>query len=290
MRSIRITDVRALPGDSAFLIDDGKTTILYDTGFAFTGYRVLERIKTALKDRALDYIFLTHSHYDHALGSVYIKEYYKNAKVVAGTYAQKIFGKESAKAVMRDLDKKFAIKNGVSEYADLIDNLSVDIPVNDGDIISAGDMTFKVVELPGHTRCSIGFYCEEKNLLLGSETIGVYNGCDGVVPSFLVGYEMTLSSIEKVQKLNIDNILVPHYGLIDREKTELYLKKAKESAISTAESISSMLKSGHTKEECLQYVKDRFYHGYIKTIYPLDAMELNTSIMIDLIQQEYKKR
>ncbi len=289
MSNIKITDVRALPGDSAFLIDDGKTAILYDTGFAFTGYKVLERVKTALKDRELDYIFLTHSHYDHALGSVYIKEHYKNARVVAGTYAQKIFSKESAKAVMRDLDKKFAIRNGISEYTDLIDNLEVDITVNDGDMITAGDMIFKVIELPGHTRCSIGFYCEKEKLLLGSETIGVYNGSDDVVPSFLVGYEMTLNSIEKVNSLDIDKILVPHYGLIDREKTELYLKKAKESAISTAKSISSMLKNGHTKEECLQYIKDRFYHGYIKTIYPIDAMELNTSIMIELIKKEFYK-
>jgi hypothetical protein len=34
---MKITDVRVLPGDSGFLIDDGKTSILYDTGFAFTG-------------------------------------------------------------------------------------------------------------------------------------------------------------------------------------------------------------------------------------------------------------
>lgn len=286
MNNFRITDVRALPGDSAFLIDNGKTAILYDTGFAFTGYKVLERIKTALRDRQLDYIFLTHSHYDHALGSAYIKDYYKNAKVIASTYAVKIFKKNSAKAVMRYLDKKFAIKNGIKEYEDLIDNLGVDIAVNDGDIVNTGSLSFKVIGLPGHTRCSIGFYCEKEKLLLGSETIGVFNGSDDVVPSFLVGYEMTLNSIEKVNSLDIDKILVPHYGLIDREKTELYLKKAKESAISTAESISSMLKSGHTKEECLQYVKDRFYHGYIKTIYPIDAMELNTSIMIELIEKE----
>jgi metal-dependent hydrolase (beta-lactamase superfamily II) len=52
-----------------FLIDDGKTSILYDTGFGFTGDKVANNIKAVLKERKLDYIFLTHSHYDHALGS-----------------------------------------------------------------------------------------------------------------------------------------------------------------------------------------------------------------------------
>lgn len=286
MNNFKITDVRALPSDSAFLLDNGKTAILYDTGFAFTGYKVAQRIKTELKDRTLDYIFLTHSHYDHALGSVYVKKYYKNAKIVAGTYAKKIFAKESARAVMRDLDGKVALQNGCLHYEDLIDTLSVDITVNEGDIINAGDTSFKVVELPGHTRCSVGFYCESEKLLLGSETIGVYNGEDDVVPSFLVGYKMTLNSIEKVKKLDLDKILVPHYGLIENDTVALYLKKAEESAVKTASDISNLLKNGKTRSECLSYVKDRFYHGYIKTIYPIDAMELNTRIMIDLIEKE----
>ena len=133
--NIQITDMRIKSGDSAFLIDDGKTAILYDSGFAFTGFDLAEKIKALLGNRPLDYIFLTHSHYDHVLGSVYVREYWKNAKIVAGEYAASIFAKDSAKSVMRDLDRKFANKCGIFEYLDLVDNLSVDIPVKDGDVI-----------------------------------------------------------------------------------------------------------------------------------------------------------
>ena len=80
---LKITDVRAHPGDSAFLIDDGTTAILYDTGFAFTGYAVADNIGKVLGKRKLDYIFLTHSHYDHAAGSPYICARYPDVKVVA---------------------------------------------------------------------------------------------------------------------------------------------------------------------------------------------------------------
>ena len=107
---MKITDVRVLPGDSGFLIDDGKTSILYDTGFAFTGERLAQNVQKILKNRQLDFIFLTHSHYDHALGSVYVKKLFPNAKIVAGSYASSIFKKDSAKKVMRDLDQKFAKK------------------------------------------------------------------------------------------------------------------------------------------------------------------------------------
>lgn len=288
MDKIKITDVRVNPGDSAFLIDDGKVAIMYDSGFAFTGFEVAEKIKSILGGRDLDYIFLTHSHYDHALGSAYALKYWPNAKVVAGEYAAKIFAKPTAKAVMRDLDNKFAKKCGVESYEDLIDELKVDIAVSDGDVIKAGDMEFVAINLPGHTKCSVGYYCKDLKLLLGCETIGVFNGEDDVVPSYLVGYKMAIDSIERAQALDIDNILVPHYGILDKDETKLYIERAKESAVSTTDEIVSMLKIGKTKEEISKFFMDKFYHGYIKEVYPIDAIELNTGIMIDLLAREFE--
>lgn len=286
MSTLKITDVRANPGDSAFLLDDGKTAILYDSGFAFTGYQVAEKIKQELGDRPLDYIFLTHSHYDHALGSVYALQYWPEAKVVAGEYAVKIFGKETAKAVMRDLDRKFAAQCGVTEYEDLIDQLRVDIPVQDGDHIQAGDLDFTVINLPGHTRCSIAYYLEKEQLLLSCETLGVFDGEETVIPSYLVGYQITLDSIRKATALPIRQLLLPHHGLLSPEKTAFYLQKAEPCAVETAEEIISILKNGGSHEDCMNFCKKKFYTDRIAAIYPIDAMELNTSIMIRLLENE----
>lgn len=289
MQDIKITDVRLLPGDSAFLIDNGKTAILYDSGFAFTGYGVADKIKKELGQRRLDYIFLTHSHYDHALGSAYVLKYWPDAKVVAGEYAATVFERASAKKLMRELDRKFALKNGVEEYPDLIDELRVDITVKDGDIIKAGDMSFTVLNLPGHTRCSIGFYLADKKLLLSSETLGVYVDEATVVPSYLIGYDITLRSIERVEKLDIEYILMPHYGLLDKDKTRLYLSTAKKSAVETFNEIAAVLRNGGTKQDAVEYFIKKFYHGHLKTIYPPDAIELNTNITVDMIQKELEK-
>ncbi len=283
---IKISDVRSHKGDSAFLIDDGTTAILYDSGFAFTGFAVAEKIKNVLGDRKLDYIFLTHSHYDHALGAAYVLKRYPTARIVAGEYAAKIFAKPTAKAVMRDLDRKFALQCGIEEYEDLIDDLRVDIPVADGDLIRAGSMEFTVLNLPGHTKCSVGFYCPAEKLLLSCETLGVYNGSDDVVPSYLVGYRMALDAIERVEKLDVERILIPHFGVIEREQAAFYLKKAKESAITTADAILAMLKQGKSKEEIVNWFKDRFYHGYVIEIYPIDAIEMNTNITVNLLERE----
>ena len=58
INNVKIIDMRVVPGDSGFLLDDGETSILYDTGFAFTGEALAKKVKDYLQNRKLDYIFL----------------------------------------------------------------------------------------------------------------------------------------------------------------------------------------------------------------------------------------
>lgn len=286
MKNITVTDVRCQKGDSSFLIDNGNTSILYDTGFGFTGYSVADNIKAVLGERKLDYIFLTHSHYDHALGSAYILRRYPDAKVVAGRYAADIFQRDGAKRTMKKLDAEFAAECGVTDYEFLGDELRVDIPCDDGDIINTGDMQFEVLNLPGHTKCSVGFYCKEKQLLLSSETIGVYDGEKTIVPSYLVSYADTIKSIERVKNMDIKTILAPHYGILNDEQTVFFLENMENSVVTTTNDIIESIKLGKSDYEIISEFKAKFWHGYIKEIYPVEAVNLNTSIMIKLIRNE----
>ena len=286
MISLQVTDVRVQPGDSGFLIDDGKTSVLYDTGFGFTGYAMAEKIRQRLGDRPLDYIFLTHSHYDHALGTPYILKHYPTAKVVAGVYAKTIFDKPSAKDKMRDLDRKFAYTCGIDEYDDLTDDLRVDIAVNDGDEIRCGDMTFTAINLPGHTKCSVGFYLRENKLLLATETLGVYFGNHAYLPSYLVGYEMTLNSFAKAKQLDIESILVPHYGLVSGEQAKTFLRHSERASVDTADRITEIFQNGGTFDDAMAYFTDAIYKEHVRPTYPIDAFKLNTTILIHLIRKE----
>ena len=286
MIPLTITDVRSIPGDSAFLIDDGTTAVLYDTGFGFTGYAVADKVREILGNRPLDYILLTHSHYDHALGSVYLRKCYPNVQVVAGAYAEKIFSKPTARAVMRDLDRKAAASWGIAEYDDLIDELRADISVIDGDVIECGAMKFTAVELPGHTKCSIGYYLAENQLLLASETLGVYAGNSIYLPSFLVGYQMSLNSIQKAKEFDIQQMVIPHYGLASAKEAQDYLINGEIVAKKTADMILKQLFQGKDTQEILEYMTEVLYTDQVKLGYPNDAFRMNTEIMINLVRKE----
>lgn len=286
MNKLKITDVRILPGDSGFLIDDGTTAILYDSGFGCTGARMADRICQELGNRPLDYIFLTHSHYDHALGSVEISKRYPGVQIVAGEYTQTIFNKASAKSVMQDLDSKVAFQWGLDCRDDLTKELRVDIPVRDGDVLNCGDMRFTVVALPGHTRCSIGFYLEKEALLLATETLGVYVGKDTYLPSYLVSYRTTMESFKKAIALEPKRILVPHYGILEDADAMRYLTESEKCSKRTAQWILTQLSQGSSHEEILQLLTQRDYLPQVAPVYPFDAFCMNTSIMIRLIENE----
>lgn len=283
---ITVIGMKVLMGDSAFIIDTGSHAILYDSGFGFTGFSVAENIKEYLGDRPLDYIFLTHSHYDHALGSAYILQMYPDAKVVAGEYAAGIFRREGALRVMKELDNAHAQSHGVTDYPFLGEKLRVDIPVKDGDIVTVGDLTFEVLNLPGHTKCSVGYYCKEKKLLLSSETLGVYDGNWNIFPSYLVGYQMSLDAIDRVSKYDIEYLLSPHMGILSAEETKFFLSNMRNASVSMAEAVVQMVKAGKTTEDVIDYFKELFWNGSTKELYPLAALRMNVTIMTNLIKKE----
>ena len=187
---------------------------------------------------------------------------------------------------MKELDSKYAAKCGITDYEFLGDELRVDIPVNDGDVIDVGDMSYEVLYLPGHTRCCVGYYCKEKGLLLSNETLGVYDGGKTIVPSYLVSYADSIASIERVEKLDIRYILAPHYGILSKEQSEFFISNMKKASEKVARDILHSLENGRSDQEIIADFKAEYWHGYIKEIYPEDAVNLNTSIMIKLIRKE----
>ncbi len=280
-----VTDVRCQKGDAAFLIETGSASILFDTGFGFTGYAIADNIARVLGSRKLDYIFLTHSHYDHALATPCIKRRFPEATVVAGRYAGEIFQRPGAKRVMKELDGKFAATCGITDYECLVDELAADVLVDDGDVITAGELKFQVLHLPGHTKCSCGFYCPELKLFLSTESLGVYDGNKSIMPSWLVSYQQCMESIERVRQLDIEQLIAPHLGLLNTEQTAFFLKEMKSANQQAFNWMKDLITTGKTDDEIIGLYKERYWYGEIQEMYPIDAMTLNTGIQISLIRK-----
>ena len=97
---------------------------------------------------------------------------------------------------------------------------------------------------------------------------------------------MTLDSIHKAEKMDIQQILLPHYGVVSGEEAQYYLTHGEEVAQQISNVILAQLNLGKTTEEILEYVTDIFYTEQVRPTYPYAAFLMNSEIMINLIRKE----
>ncbi len=99
---------------------------------------------------SVDFILLTHGHFDHILGVSKLKEIFKDAKVAIHKFDSDC---------LLDPQKSMA---ATSEYANQVQiPVNADIIFNDNDEIKLGNLSLKVLHTPGHTKGSICFVCND---------------------------------------------------------------------------------------------------------------------------------
>ena len=280
-------NVTAVRGADAYLFVADDVSFLYDSGFGFCSETLYANIKNVLGDRPLDYILLTHSHYDHAQGSAYLTIAYPDVQVVAFSYAARILEKDSARATMRRLNEQAAALHGVSEFNDYTDHLHADIKVEDNDELMLGSHKVRIISLPGHTKDCVAYYFEDEKIFLSTETLGMYVSDGLVMPSFLVGYKMSLDSIAKAGTFDIDYYLIPHWGFITGgENVKQFLVDSVKGHQFGHDLIVNAHNEGKGHEEIYKLFEDAFYTDKMKVVYPPAAFAENTNIQIPMILRE----
>lgn len=284
--SFQIYNVTPVPGGDCYLFVGEDITFVYDTGFSFSSKLLANNIKEVLKDRKLDYILITHSHYDHAFGSATLSVYFPGSKVVGSSYASYVFTREGAKRTMVRLDNTEAVRQGYEPMTEFIDYLHVDIPVEDKDVLHLGKHTVEILALPGHTKDCVGYYFKEENLFLSCETLGLLASMDLVIPAALVGFRQSMEALERVSKYSFKYYFIPHQGLLEYYDISKFLELSKNSHLLARDLIVDGYKNGLSQDEILQKFLDVFYLDMCKSIYPYAALVENMNIMIPKILSE----
>jgi 2-aminobenzoylacetyl-CoA thioesterase len=275
----------ALGGEAYLLITEEKTALI-DSGFSFCAPQMIENINTRLKGRTLDYVLLTHSHYDHASGSAYCRAEWPDAEIIASAYAAKILAKGSARKIMREMNTSAAVAFGATDHVDLLDTLEVTTVVKDGDLIDLGSLIFEVIEAPGHTNCCIAFWCREERFLISCETMGVYAGENHVMPGYLVHYQTSIDFILKVRSMGPQILLISHYGIITQERCKTFIDDALRCNQKAMQTICSGHTLGLSEGTLIANYKRDFYTETIRRIQPEVAFDLNASYTIPMIIKE----
>ena len=169
----------------------------------------IEEIINILKGK-LKYIYLTHCHGDHIMGVTELKN---------RCVGKVIIHREDSEGLNNaDLNlTPYIIEQPIV--------LEADSRLDDGDLIHLGNLQFKVIHTPGHTKGGSCLYCEEEKCLFSGDTIfrGTWGRTDLPTSSRT---DIINSIVNKLMKLPDDTIVYPGHGLSTKIKDEkpIYLE------------------------------------------------------------------
>jgi glyoxylase-like metal-dependent hydrolase (beta-lactamase superfamily II) len=140
------------------LYDETKECIIIDAGNHFQ--KENERLSTFIESQKLKPLKLlsTHYHFDHILGNFYVK---KTWPVTIAAH----------KAV--DFSERFYNMKEQGRFFGMLVTSPppIDEFLDEGDTVRFGNSELSVLHIPGHSVCSILFYCPEQKFIIGGDVL-----------------------------------------------------------------------------------------------------------------------
>lgn len=261
-----------------------EKTALIDCGMAYCGRDMVDNLKKELSVQGretLDYVLLSHSHYDHIGALPYIREAFPNALVYGSQKCSDILVRPNAKKLMKELGtaaRELYTPGNIEEIP--VENLNVDVVLNDGDKISLGEETITALVTKGHTDCSLSFALEPMKLLFTSESTGIIEAKDYVHTPILKSYDDAMDSMKKCMVYNPEYICIPHFGMLPKDFNNTYWKMFKEECESKYDFIKEMKDDGKTEEQMLDIYVDRYWTPAKEKEQPKEAYIINSRAIV----------
>lgn len=205
-REIAICGNTVYPG---YIIQGTRATMMIEAGLTVLGPTYYQGIKKFLGERSLDYLLVTHGHYDHLGAITYLKKKMPDLKLMGYGTIEPLLQKENVLKTMNFLSKQTGLY-----FEDIMSHLSAneDIAIapvefardlKEGDTVDLGNIHCEVYETPGHTKDHLSFFFPDEGILFPGEAFGnaILPKENEVKVEFVSSYTDYIKSMEKLIKL-----------------------------------------------------------------------------------------
>jgi len=264
-------------------------TALFDCGMAFCAKETIQKVKKALGDRLLDYIFITHTHYDHVGAFPFFKKEWPQVRLLTSEVGASALLKNTPRKVIREFSIVASQKyNAASDIIYNDDMFQADDIVKEKDVIFLGGISVEVIETPGHTRDSLSYFVPELELLIVNETPGVLLPDGSIYPCYLASYSDTINSIKKCLGIQYRLLSLSHRGLVREKEANGFFEKALETNIACRNFVVNMIQNEISEDEMLLLFSQKYGSALLSRFQPKEAFVANAKAMIACILRESK--
>ena len=216
-------NVYLLKGKEYMFIEGGMSYIIPDLLRQFQERRIdISRITRLL---------VLHSHFDHCGIAPFFQRKIPGLRIIGSRRSQELYGKEKVINFIRDRNREMIQRLNMEKEADELglyfDRMAIDEAVGEGDSIDLGEgVEVRIIEMPGHSSCSIAAYVPSLKALFPSDAGGIPGEGEEIFASGNEDFILYQKSLEKLRPLEVEVVCLARNGAFTGPEARAYLARS----------------------------------------------------------------
>ncbi|MBI9085487.1 MAG: MBL fold metallo-hydrolase [Desulfobacterales bacterium] len=274
----------------AYLVGGEGEYALLGGAMAYVAPDVLDQLdEFGIDENKIRRIVILHSHFDHCGMVPFFKRRWPWAVVTASERGRDLLKKQKVVDGIEMLNRAMIEQNGLTHGGQELDlgffGMDVEAVVKDGDVLACGDLSLEILEVPGHSSCSIAVYVPEEKALFASDAGGIPFG-DKVFTAANSNFDLYQQSLEKMAKLDVEIHLSEHYGALVGEAGRGFSKKAIAAAAETRKMLEAAWAETRDEAKATEAVTNMMMDGVPLGFLPREVVAMVAGQMVRFIAKK----